>query len=281
MTPAQLDQALVVVRAVRPPHALPAQQPASEREARVDDERREHEYREPQRPVAGPPAEDAERCSEEAERDRAGVTHEHLRGREVEDEKGRCGCGDARRHDHEHRIAGEPGGERVGAEPEQRHAAGEPVGAVHEVVEVRHPHRREREDGLPHGVDVGGRRQDEHDRRERMRAEAERDRQMRSVVEVGDDREHGDERREDRLGAHEYERKQHADEDPDAPDARDGPLVQRAFVRVVEGQPVAALEQKQDHARAGERGGGGDEGECRCQFRRGTETLVVAGILLA
>ena len=57
--------------------------------------------------------------------------------------------------------------------------------------------------------------------------------------------------------------------------------MQRAFVRVVEGQAVAALEQKQDHARAGERGGGGDEGERRCQFRWGTETLVVAGILLA
>ena len=39
----------------------------------------------------------------------------------------------------------EGGGDRVGPETDERHAAGEAVGTIHEVVQVRVPGKRERE----------------------------------------------------------------------------------------------------------------------------------------
>ena len=109
VSPAELYEALVIMRAVCAPHPFAPERPAREREARVDHERREHEDREPERPMAGVPAQDAERGREKAERDRAGITHEHLCRRKVEDEERGARGGDASRHHREDRIPGEPG----------------------------------------------------------------------------------------------------------------------------------------------------------------------------
>src|SRR5262249_58911284 len=84
MAEAHADEPLVIVLAVRLPDALAAQKPPDEREGSVTGEGREDEHREPERPGALAPAEDAERAGEETERHRADVAHEDPRRREIE-----------------------------------------------------------------------------------------------------------------------------------------------------------------------------------------------------
>ena len=125
-----------------------------------------------------------------------GVAHEHARGREVEDEKSRRGRRNAGRERGEDQVAGDPSAERVGREAEQRHAAGETVRTVHEVVEVGDPYDGERCGDCHAGCDP--RQCDEHERagRSRVRGEAHRDRQVSPVVEKDDDGQRSHKRRE-------------------------------------------------------------------------------------
>ena len=110
-------------------------------------------------------------------------------------------------------------------------------------------------------MQVGRGGEDEGDSGDRVRAEADRNRQVRAVVEVRDHGERGDEPGEQRLGPDERECEERAGDDTDPAEARDRSLVKRAFVRVVEGEPVAAFQQEDDDARASERCGDRDERE--------------------
>src|SRR5208283_308620 len=139
MPPAQLHQTLVIMIAVRLPYALAAREPACQRYARINDKWREHERREPPGPIVLQPTNQTECTRQEAERHRTSVAHENARRMEIEYQKCRCRCRDTEIDERERVIAGKPRRNAIESETEQRHAAGEPVRTVHEIVEVRHP----------------------------------------------------------------------------------------------------------------------------------------------
>src|ERR1700682_6492564 len=128
---------------MRPPEAFAAHDPSREGDRRVDDERRKHEHWKPRGPYPPEGAEKAERPGEETQRYRARIAHEGPRGREVVPEEARaCGSQGRRRKRKRHRVGGE-GRERERREPYGRHSSRQPVGAVHEVEEIRHPYQDE------------------------------------------------------------------------------------------------------------------------------------------
>ena len=148
MAGAHAHEPLVVMLAMRVPNALAARKAPQQRERRVADEGSKDEEREPERPDVVAPAHEAERRGQETQRHGADIAQKDARRRKIEQQESRRRRGERHTCRRERRVSSSAGSERVGAEADERHAAGETIGAVHEVVEVgdpRHAERKERE----------------------------------------------------------------------------------------------------------------------------------------
>ena len=138
MTDPERQRALVVVRAVGLVPALPSSDATDEGDGRVEDEQRERHADDLERDgvMVGQQRDAAE---EEPDGGRADVPHEDGGRREVQEQEAQARAGQGHRQRRRRRSPADPRGGRDGHAADDRLPAGEPVDAVHEVVEVREP----------------------------------------------------------------------------------------------------------------------------------------------
>ncbi len=105
------------------------------------------------------PAEHAYGGGQKAQRHGAGVAHEDARLGEVPDQETSGSSGNGGTDDRKLELSALMGGNGIGAETEERHAACKPVRSVHEIVEIGHPHNGEQGEGQKQRWPLVGKRQ--------------------------------------------------------------------------------------------------------------------------
>ena len=220
MAPAHSHEALIVVLIVRFPDAFSGTRPLEQGKSRINDERRENHHRKPEWPITvAPPCERQHRC-EETYRDRPGIAHEESCGRKIERQKrGAGGCHNGAL-DQQSVIAAHPGSGSQKRKTEYRHSPCKPVGAIHEVVEICHPHdahddrchKRERQTRKCPVCEPGG--------GCKLDAQTDRNRQAASVVEMREHDENGGGKHDHERGLQDREAGENARHHGDAAHAR-------------------------------------------------------------